>query len=112
MCILQPCALPTGVGVWWRDDSNFVQYGEAHSYIIKEGLRNKLRSVDLGTITSKVHPKGARYTADLTKMEQVAVSSGQKRDIVIVEPPGLLGSKLGPAPASSSIGYSALLCPQ
>ncbi|KAG6557393.1 hypothetical protein Mapa_000662 [Marchantia paleacea] len=85
MCVLQPCADPDGVGAWWRDDTCWKKYGRDHESQIRSAASAGLRSVDLGLIKSSVHPGGARYTANLKKMEQVAVSSGQVRPIKIID---------------------------
>ncbi|KAL3693826.1 hypothetical protein R1sor_007477 [Riccia sorocarpa] len=85
MCIIQKSANPTGVGVWWQDDTEWCWYGQHHENLIRKGVHNKLTSIDLGVITSGVHPQGQRYVVDLEKMEQVAVGSGQRRPVMIVD---------------------------
>ncbi|BFI31249.1 hypothetical protein MPTK2_3g19880 [Marchantia polymorpha subsp. ruderalis] len=85
MCILQPCADPQEEGVWWRDDTSWKKYESALQSQIRNGVSSGLKAIDLGTIKSSVHPNGARYTVNLQKMEQVAVSSGQIRPIKIID---------------------------
>ncbi|KAL3693818.1 hypothetical protein R1sor_007469 [Riccia sorocarpa] len=85
MCIIQKSAKPTGVGVWWQDDTKWCRYVQNQEVVIRDAVRDKLSSVDLGLIASSVHPKGQRYTVDLEKMEQVAVKSGQRRPIMIID---------------------------
>ncbi|BBN06285.1 hypothetical protein MPTK1_3g19850 [Marchantia polymorpha subsp. ruderalis] len=85
MCILQPCPDPQEAGIWWRDDVSWRKYGSAHQLQIRKGLSSGVKALDLGRIKSSVHPKGARYTVNLKKMEQVAVSSGQIRPIKIID---------------------------
>ncbi|CAM6084098.1 unnamed protein product [Calypogeia fissa] len=85
MCVLRPCAKPTQVGVWWRDDTKWCPYSASHQAIIRQGITDKLQQVDLGTIVSNVHPKGARYVVNLQTLDQVAVSSGQKRPVMVID---------------------------
>ncbi|BFI31244.1 hypothetical protein MPTK2_3g19830 [Marchantia polymorpha subsp. ruderalis] len=101
MCILQPCADPQEAGIWWRDDVSWRKYGSAHQLQIRKGLSSGVKALDLGRIKSSVHPKGARYTVNLQKMEQVAVSSGQIRPIKIIDRRAVQAgkSKTPPQPA-------------
>ncbi|CAM6118791.1 unnamed protein product [Calypogeia fissa] len=85
MCVLQPCANPTQVGVWWRDDTKWCLYSASHQALIRQGIKNNLQQIDLGTIVSNVHPNGARYVVNLQTMDQVAVSSGQRRPVMVID---------------------------
>ncbi|KAJ7522123.1 hypothetical protein O6H91_19G084700 [Diphasiastrum complanatum] len=85
MCLFRPCADPTTLGVWWREDAEWRPYDSLNQQQIRLGLSQGLNSIDLGIIRSDVHPAGARYTADLTTMQQINVSSGQRRDIKVVD---------------------------
>ncbi|KAL3693825.1 hypothetical protein R1sor_007476 [Riccia sorocarpa] len=85
MCIIQKSANPTGVGVWWQDDTKWCQYTQHHDNLIRKGVHDKLTTIDLGVITSGVHPQGQRYVVDLDKMEQVAVRTGQRRPVMIID---------------------------
>lgn len=84
MCKILPSSVPTQEGVWWQDDTRWRPYNSSHQALIRQGLATHLHEVALGTIVSPVHPTGAQYTVNLQTMQQVAVSSRQRRPIMVV----------------------------
>eukprot|EP00897_Mesotaenium_endlicherianum_P007327 jgi/Mesen1/6622/ME000034S06075 len=83
MC-LTDCPDPTTSGVWWRDNAEWRRYDAAALQAILQGLADGVSVVKLGTYTSSAYPGGASYIADLRKLNQRNVSSGEEREIKIV----------------------------
>eukprot|EP00897_Mesotaenium_endlicherianum_P009967 jgi/Mesen1/899/ME001156S00138 len=88
MCVIfSPCADPVTPGVYWRDNRSWQRYNAQTSTAILDALLKGYPDVELGRFTSPVYPFGAPYCANLRRMQQINIHSGQARGIKVIERP-------------------------
>ncbi|GAQ77964.1 hypothetical protein KFL_000060290 [Klebsormidium nitens] len=107
MCITGQIPDPTTPGVWWRDDTVWRLYQNAHADVIKQGIQNGLASVTLYGVQNCVQPvHGETYTVNLRGMQQRS-PRGFLRTVLIV---GAAAAAGGP-PATIQNGQTLALPP-
>ena len=88
LCHNQYIANPNRVGIYWKGERAWKLYPTDIINSIIAGVLNGAPCIYLGIITSSEHPMGQPYIVDLLKMKQINVSTGTKRDVVLIDSAG------------------------
>lgn len=89
MCITGQIPDPATPGVWWRDDTVWRRYKDAHADVIKQGIKSGQTEVILEGLKDEDGEEllGGTYTVDLRIVQQRS-PRGFTRPVLIVDGAG------------------------